>query len=577
MPVSTDALGAKMGSAHVRRIYQGSTIVEPGVCNLATNPAFETPSGGRQAIRTNLATNPSVASSAGWYMWAGTGGTATGAPASGGGAFDTNFFRALWTVAPSSGGGVIYDTGTSPTTLSPNTTYTFSMYVRSSVAITVQLPVQWYNGSTPTTSSASGNISIPANVWTRVAFTATSGANDNRAQFRCYATTAGLIAGSTFDGDAVMVEAFPVQRPYFDGSFTTTNIAPNPRAVTNVGFFSNNSAILTVTKNQPVPAPHPQGITTAAKSVLTPGHPATPAILSMYNIEGFAQSGGQRWLGAWFYVNAPGYKVAFSASQSDPNMVDIPANTWMFIASPVQAAGAYSGASIQKPAGAGNSADADAAWITGLICEDAPGICTFYDAALEDYTFGWSGAAGSTSSRATAFLAAASAMGNGSGLRSQNWDGVTNSVRLVPNGVASSTLIVGSSGTGYQVLLQEGHTYTVSATRRMLVALTGSIATGSYFGRIILVTTNSGTFYSDTQLPNAPGISTIVWTFTVPVGAGATTLRLGHGGTAGSGDIWWDNLMVVDGTPWAGAYRDGRSPGWAWDGTADATPSRGLR
>jgi hypothetical protein len=77
------------------------------------------------------------------------------------------------------------------------------------------------------------------------------------------------------------------------------------------------------------------------------------------------------------------------------------------------------------------------------------------------------------------------------------------------------------------------------------------------------------------MLPNVAGVGTIRWTFTVDPAASGHSLRIGHGGGPGSGDVWWDNIMVVEGV-YNGDFIDGTKPFSKWEGTANASSSVGY-
>jgi hypothetical protein len=240
--------------------------------------------------RTNLATNPSLegGTSANWLFWAGTGGAATASVPTSGGAFGADFLRVTWTAAPSSGGGAIYDTGN---TLSPSTTYTLSMYVRSSVAVSVLPQFQLYNGATPTTGGSAGSATaIPANVWTRVSQTFTTGASDNHAQLRAYVPSAGITSTATFDADAMLIENAASAGTYFDGSTAATPVTvyawsgtPNaststasPAPVLDFGVTGVGSASGTLTNVGNTPA-WPVVVITQPGSIIIDGFTVTYA------------------------------------------------------------------------------------------------------------------------------------------------------------------------------------------------------------------------------------------------------------------------------------------------------------
>jgi hypothetical protein len=71
------------------------------------------------------------------------------------------------------------------------------------------------------------------------------------------------------------------------------------------------------------------------------------------------------------------------------------------------------------------------------------------------------------------------------------------------------------------------------------------------------------------QAPNVAGVTRVSVSFVAT--ATTTAIRFYHGHTGGT--IWWDDLMMTEGTTlWP--YHDGRSSDTVWTGTADASTSR---
>ena len=73
------------------------------------------------------------------------------------------------------------------------------------------------------------------------------------------------------------------------------------------------------------------------------------------------------------------------------------------------------------------------------------------------------------------------------------------------------------------------------------------------------------------QGANAAGEQTLRLTFVV-TNADAT-LRLTSGATLGNGDVWWDDLLIVEGN-YDGDYFDGNTGKAYWSGAADASTSK---
>ena len=164
------------------------------------------------------------------------------------------------------------------------------------------------------------------------------------------------------------------------------------------------------------------------------------------------------------------------------------------------------------------------------------------------------------------------------------------SLRMVPTGAGMTDNYV-STITDPRTYLLPDTLYTLMVTVHVEAPLTGPLSSNS---RGVFVHLNGTTQVQGQgpgqQAPNTPGDHQIRFTFTTPSSlAGYNTIRLYHGGEAGSGDLWWDRFMIVEGD-YVGPYFDGASldsteeeletPGtnvraFEWLGTPDASQSLG--
>jgi len=169
--------------------------------------------------RTNRATNPAAASTTGWGAVAGTGGTANLSNQTGTAAYGSTFNRVAWTAATTAvSGGITYLC----TGLAAGTAYTLSMWVRSSVAQTLQLTAQFQTaGSVAVNSVAGPAVAVLAATWTQLVVAGVPGNTAVQALMTIQATTGGAnwANGNTLDGDAVLVEVAPI---------LATNYSNNP-------------------------------------------------------------------------------------------------------------------------------------------------------------------------------------------------------------------------------------------------------------------------------------------------------------------------------------------------------------
>ena len=159
------------------------------------------------------------------------------------------------------------------------------------------------------------------------------------------------------------------------------------------------------------------------------------------------------------------------------------------------------------------------------------------------------------------------------------------SLRQIPYGLASTgaegwTVVAGASSTlgGLGVSFTPGATYTVIARSRLTApqALNTTTARMLQFvdGR---VANDWGTVVSkgSTRAPNSAGETFHRITFTVRTNAVWALVRLSCGGGAGNGDVWWDQLAIIQGT-YTGPYVDGDIPGCVWRGTPHDSVSVGY-
>lgn len=352
-----------------------------------------------------------------------------------------------------------------------------------------------------------------------------------------------------------------------------TNLSTNPNAVGTAGFSNNNVANWTVTKNVSITG-HPQGITTAAKSTMAAGHAATTDLLSMYNVDTLGTSTGtSRYLGAWVWVNASGYQTRMAIDSV--SFVALAAQTWVFVPNAtLVAAGSNGFAQISKISG-NVTDDTDYAYITGVTAL-AAGVPTESiwggRAAAGDFTYAWSGTVDASTSIQTApGVAGGSAGSGGVAVSSSDWiKSGGKSVRVIPkNSTTASYAIFSATG------LTAGLTYTIMATVRLPSPLAGTLDSNSRGFYVSGV--GVPTYHAGFEPPaNEAGEKEVRGTF-VANGTSATVYLL-NGASAGNGDVWWDDLLIIEGV-YTGSYFDGGSTSddmnvYTWAGVAHASTSR---
>lgn len=176
------------------------------------------------ATITNLAINPSLeADDTNWSSrWFGAnGGNGTTQRTSAAAYCGASGYRKTWTA---NGGG--QDIGYHVVTpgVAANQTYSFSVYMRSSLATNYKIWVEWLdasNASLGNTFNAASEVPIAANTWGRLSTTATAppGAAAARLIFGPYPQSGSPTypSGSTLDADCVMVTQGSALQNYADG------------------------------------------------------------------------------------------------------------------------------------------------------------------------------------------------------------------------------------------------------------------------------------------------------------------------------------------------------------------------
>jgi hypothetical protein len=158
--------------------------------------------------RTNLVTNPSFeTSAASWVLSNAT--TSQSSTFAYAGTYST---RTETTVA-----GNLVATFLTPISVTAGLTYTYSAYVRSSVARQCRVFIQWYNGGTFLSNSPFTFVTSSTSAWTRLVSTGTAPATATLGYL--VARTESSSIGDLQYWDAFLVETASSALPYFDGSY----------------------------------------------------------------------------------------------------------------------------------------------------------------------------------------------------------------------------------------------------------------------------------------------------------------------------------------------------------------------
>jgi|GEM_PF-3377813 len=177
----------------------------------------------------NPVKNPSAeTNTAGFYVLPGTSGAAVLSNPTDGGApgASTDYVRSTWSTASTAAGGGMQighasNAGVERIDLVAGAQYVAGVWVRASKAKTLALQALIFNTSaTQVGATATGAaVDVPANTWTRLSVSFTTGVGGVRGQLRVVDSDATRwLAGNTLDVDAVMVWPGTTLPPYSDPS-----------------------------------------------------------------------------------------------------------------------------------------------------------------------------------------------------------------------------------------------------------------------------------------------------------------------------------------------------------------------
>jgi hypothetical protein len=135
------------------------------------------------------------------------------------------------------------------------------------------------------------------------------------------------------------------------------------------------------------------------------------------------------------------------------------------------------------------------------------------------------------------------------------------SLRQTPNTASNDSYSEPFADVG-SLPLQPGTVYTLSAKVRLTVPITGAESANG--ARSLFVRLNGEDLVTKStpgaQAPNTGGVHEVRVRFTTPLSlVGENLIRFYHGGAAGSGQVWWDDVMLVQGD-YSGPYFDGSLP-----------------
>lgn len=195
--------------------------------------------------------------------------------------------------------------------------------------------------------------------------------------------------------------------------------------------------------------------------------------------------------------------------------------------------------------------------VTGFVGETAIAATTpFFDGTTgsqDGLSYGWTGGVNTSSSIQQG--AAVSGVGSNriTSTRSTAWSAAGSASLLqTPTSVASSdnyTELLGGVATAMRVSdLKPSTQYTLMATVHVDAPLTGALNSNGSRSLFVHLNGTGITLTGNRQAPNVAGDYDLRATFTTPAAfTGYNTIRLYHGGYAGSGLLWWDKVGLVEG------------------------------
>jgi len=454
--------------------------------------------------------------------------------------------------------------------LSANTTYTFSgyVYIPATGGVPVLASVQGANfltvGSAPV--SATG-------VWNRLSVTFTTGLAQTYALYFLNGATA--TAGQVFYLDATMLERSYTLNPYYAGlgDFTyawtgTANastseqrgvLVSDRQSVGSSSTMSYQSSVRSVSGSKSG-AIFLKASLGADSTLMYPVNEyytdsgtgrLTPSVLNTWSLYVWVPSGSGTvrlqdistgTIGApnttfdqWERIS-----VTFLAGASGPTFLRLRANTTV-------------------PAGT-------VIWWDNELLEGSPVIQSYFDGStgtVGDFTHAWVGTANASSSTKSAVTVSTDVTASASSLiQSSDWGASNKSLRIIPN----SSLNQSFGYWDFPTIV--GATYTFMATARLSAPITGTLES-----RALKLMARSGSDYFSSAIPNAIGVTPLRLTFKAL--AASSRVYVWHGGSAGSGDVWYDNIMFTEGD-YSGDYVDGTKPFSKWESSVNTSTSIGY-
>lgn len=470
-------------------------------------------------------------------------------------------------------------------TLTAGNTYTFSAWVYlpaaygQGVKAVVNMPgIGVVEGTAATTIGEGTRVSVtftPTLTTTALVYTITSWGDRS------------ATVGQVFYTDGWMLEQSPVVGAYFDGANPIKNWATNPSPRVNdtnwgnqwyggagsgtfarsagTGMDGGYSMRKTWTTAQPnaqdVGANYTESIV-AGKTYSFSGHmkPSVPANIVPY----------VSWLDSSLAPIGPAPAGA---------LVDSPAGVYTRAGFTATApAGASYARFVWGPYGAGANIPAGGTLdFDRVLIEESATINHYYE-GTGDFTYGWYGATDESASYARAALAAGTDYIPSLAYAYQSKALGPKSLRITPVNATNGDSFAEISPMLSGFTFKPNTTYTLSGDRTILAPQTNVVGTTT-------VRINMGLGELDPTIIspalNVAGTTRVVLKFTTGDLTSLNFFRLYNGSSAGGGDVWWDNIVLVESDPSTmdvEGYFDGDTPDdeyflYSWEGVPHASVS----
>tara|TARA_B100001105_G_C22399624_1_gene448699 strand:+ start:4826 stop:6250 length:1425 start_codon:yes stop_codon:yes gene_type:complete len=208
------------------------------------------------------------------------------------------------------------------------------------------------------------------------------------------------------------------------------------------------------------------------------------------------------------------------------------------------------------------SSSARSVLVRNVMIEQSRNALAFFNgstASDQDFSYGWTGAPNASPSVQSGTSPLNYGSNRVANIQSSAWVGAgSRSLRQIPLNSASNdnyTELTGGSNMAIPTsTLQPSTEYTLMATVHIEEPLTGTLSGNGTRSLFVHLNGTTLSLNGTRQAPNEPGTYDLRVTFTTPASfANYNTIRLYHGGHAGSGDLWWDKIGLVEGN-YTGPY-----------------------